>query len=150
MKQHTQRWSPDNRWVVLIVAEPTWADFKLVEVAGVEGGTDVSLFQLPNPTPGLSPFTTHPENAEVIAEGFVKWDGCTEATIAQHHMCDAAESVLDLGRRWAWALNECHAAMLKLAVEEGKDPLNALEWDPVDLEQHLEQAETGSETPAKT
>lgn len=122
-KFHTVTWSEDRAWVVLIDASQTWADFKLIEVAGKDQN-GVVYFE--------GDFSvTDPEKAESVVCGFVKWDGCTEAHIDGHHMCDAAKSVLELGQRWAWAVNQCHAAMTAAGVSAPRQ-VNLL-WVPVEL-----------------
>lgn len=75
---HIRLWSdypPDERY---------WIDWEVFEVLGVElNGERTRTFWKRGDTASL-PGTTDLDEAEPVAEGMVKWDGCTQFTMDAH------------------------------------------------------------------
>jgi hypothetical protein len=115
-------WREDKSACVLIASSHAWCDFAIVEVQGVDDKGNM-LFQGEHRSheEGLTPETAVP-----LVRGYIKWDGCTEAT-TNPHLCDGPKSILEFCALWVWALNQCHAAMVEAG---GNDP--HVEWDPLE------------------
>lgn len=87
-----------------------WVDWEVIEVAGeehVSGGVPQVRYQRRGATNGLD-WTDILDDAEPVAEGMTKWDGCTQFTTDIHvdsrHHLDSIFGAIQEARRLAASL----------------------------------------------
>lgn len=108
--ESTHEFTGPDEYVVAgcwLSASETWCDFKLFEVAAWDNERNVLGWAKESQQPVGAPVMV---DADPIAEGHIKWDGCIELRI-DHHMCDGAESVQQLHTWVQWMLAKAHEAM---------------------------------------
>lgn len=75
---------------VLQLSEPGFSyEWKLLDVQSAEGLEIVFSRSNENHRPNAG--TGNEDEAEVLADGFVKWDGCHEMTVYQVHGCQDSD-----------------------------------------------------------
>lgn len=86
-----------------------WVDFELFEVTGI--GDDGCILEYSRRGADTLPdFVSSLAEAESAAEGFVKWDGCTQFTVGDVHV-DSRAGLLQLLNAIETAREECAMAM---------------------------------------
>jgi hypothetical protein len=81
---------------------PYWIDFEVYEIVGVEMHPVEGRLLFDCETPSGCSGTTHIlDDADEFITGFIKWDGCSEWDLGNHHFCSVkqAASVGPLLRR---------------------------------------------------
>lgn len=83
-------------------ANEVLAEFRAVKVGYTEDGVPFYNQKEWSALPRDS--TNNPDEAEVYASGYVKWDGCSELTLGHHHFC-------------GWPDYDQHAFLLKYVYQ---------------------------------
>lgn len=65
-----------------------WVDFQIFEIIGYDSDGERRKFFNKRDSPHSPDAVYSYDEAEIIAEGFVKWDGCTQFDIASVHVDD--------------------------------------------------------------
>lgn len=90
--------------------EVRWVDFELFEVIGTDGdGGGPRLYHRRGSDHGMD-MTADLNEAESVAEGFIKGDGCTQFTVSAVHV-DHRQDLENLLRAFARVRYECALAM---------------------------------------
>lgn len=108
-KTKGEEWLPIGLFKTLVRYEHSdgWMDFKAYRVVSTNLDGSNPQFERKGGRGGMDQ-TPNPDDAECI-EGYVKWDGCMEASLEQTHFC-GAEDVREYGQ----LLSALHALCLKL------------------------------------